>query len=259
MRRRLLYILFLALCVPIRAMEVPCGTWLELRATAMEDWHFERWSDGDTNAVRQVEIVSDTNIVAYFAPNCQAYPVLPVVALYDWLLMLDIKTIESWGYYFAENDVRWYRVRGAPDQIEEGASQDDENMGSGYYLTIDQSFVGTGDYYAIVDMSSKATGEHCTDFMRSQIVNYASASAPKRAPILEPTIVRPHESQRILRLNPDNPTTVTVYDMSGHRLQTLSADGVERMSLQAEGVAGCYQIVVQNGEEYYVLRYIVVK
>lgn len=245
--------------MPISAIDVPCGSWLELRATAVDDWHFERWSDGDTNAVRQVEIVSDTNIVAYFAPNCKLYPVLPVVTLYDWLIMLDMKTIESWGYFFAAEDVRWYRVRGAPDKIENGASQDDEPLTTGYYLTIDKSLVGTGDYYAIVDMSTKATAEHCTDFMRSQIVNYASASAAKRAPILEPTMVRPFETQHILRLNPDNPTTVTVYDLSGHRLQTLSADGVERLSLQAEGVAGCYQIVVQNGEEYYVLRYIVVR
>ena len=259
MRRRLLYILFLALSVPMMANEVPCGTWLELRATAMEGWHFAHWNDGDTSAVRQVEVTADANYVAFFAPDCEDYPVLPVVALYDWLLMLDMKTIESWGYFFSEQDVTWYRVRGVADEPGDDVSGDDEKMGTGFYLTIDRSFVGTGDYYAVADMSSKATGERCTDFMRSQIVNYASSSAPKSAPILEPTIVRPNETQRILRLNPNYPTTVTIYDMSGHRLQTLSADGVERMSLQAEGVDGCYQILVQNGDECHVLRYIVVR
>lgn len=255
----ILLALSISLGVHAESFEVPCGTWLELRATAMEGWHFDHWNDGDTSAVRQVEVTADAHYVAFFAPSCEAYPVLPVVALYDWLLMLDMTTIESWGYYFAEEDVTWYRVRGVPDKPEEGASQDDDPMGTGYYLTLGKSFVGTGDYYAIVDMSSKATGELCTDFMRSEIVNYASAAAPKKTPILEPTIVRPSEAQRILRLNPDSPTTVTVYDVSGHRLRTLSADGVERMSLQAEGVAGCYQVVVQNGEEKHVLRYIVVK
>ena len=95
------------------------------------------------------------------------------------------------------------------------------------------------------------------DLMRSQLVHYASSASPAAAPILEPTMVRPHEAQRILRLNPDYPTTVTIYDISGKRLQTLIADGVERLSLQAESVAGCYQIVVQNGELRTVLRYIV--
>ena len=46
------------------AIEVPCGTWIELRATAIEDWHFERWNDGDTNAVRQIEVLSDLNFIA---------------------------------------------------------------------------------------------------------------------------------------------------------------------------------------------------
>ena len=225
----------------------------------MEGWHFDHWNDGDTSAVRQVEVTADAHYVAFFAPSCEAYPVLPVVALYDWLMMLDMRTIESWGYFFSEQDVTWYRVRGLPDEPAGGASADDEKISTGYYLTIDRSFVGTGDYYAVVDMSSKATAERCTDYMRSQIVSYASSSTPKSAPILEPTIVRPYETQQLLRLNPNEPTTVTIYDMSGHRLQTLTADGVERMSLQAEGVDGCYQIVVQNGEEYYVLRYIVVR
>jgi hypothetical protein len=95
--------------------------------------------------------------------------------------------------------------------------------------------------------------------MRSLIVHYASTTPAAVPPLLEPTVVRPNEAQRLLRLNPNAPTTVTIYDIAGHRLQTLSADGVERMSLQAEGVAGCYQVVVQNGDQRTVLRYIVVQ
>lgn len=257
MQRKLLNILFLALAVPMMAIEVPCGTWIELRATAVEDWHFDHWNDGDTSAVRQVEVLGDATYVAYFAPNCGDYPSLPVVSLYDWLIMLDMKTINEKGYYFGEENVTWYRVRGVPDKLEDGASADDEVMGSGYSLTIDQSFVGTGDYYASVDVSGSPSGVLCTDLMRSQLVHYASSASPAAAPILEPTMVRPNEAQRILRLNPDYPTTVTIYDISGKRLQTLTADGVGRLSLQAESVAGCYQVVVQNGEQRTVLRYIV--
>ena len=259
MQRKLLIILWLALSVPIMAIDVPCGSWLTLRATAVEDWHFERWSDGNTDSVRLIEITSDTTLYAHFAPNCGDYAALPVVSLYDWLLMLDVKTIQAKGYFFAEDNVTWYRVRGAPDKIEDDVGKDDEPLTTGYYLTIDQSFKGTGDYYAIVDVSSSPSGLLCTGLMRSELVHYSSSAAPSKMPILEPTLVRPSEPQRLLQLNPDHPTTVTIYDMSGHRLQTLSAEGVERLSLQAAPVAGCYQVLVQNGEQRTVLRYIVIK
>ena len=259
MKRRLLYIIFLALAVPIWAIEVPCGTWIELRAnTSVEDWHFDHWNDGDTSAVRLVEVTADANYVAYFAPNCRDYPVLPVVTLYDWLIMLDVRTINTMGYYFGEEDVTWYRVRGAPDKLADGASADDERMGTGYSLTIDRSFLGTGDYYASVDVSGSPSGVLCTDLMRSLIVHYASSAGPA-PPLLEPTMARPCEQQRLLRLDPNYPTTVTVYDVAGHLLQTLTADYAERIELQAQPVAGCYQVVVQNGEQRTVLRYIVVQ
>ena len=262
MRCKLLYILVFALCslflTPGRADEVACGTWLQLRAVPIEDWHFERWSDGNTDSVRLIEITSDTTLYAHFAPNCSDYAALPVVSLYDWLLMLDVKTIQAKGYFFAEDNVTWYRVRGAPDKIEDDVGKDDEILTTGYYLTIDRSFKGTGDYYAIVDVSGSPSGLLCTSLMRSELVHYTSSAAPP-APFLEPTMVRPNEQQRLLQLNPDYPTTVTIYDMSGHRLQTLTAEGVERLILQAAPVAGCYQVLVQNGEERTVLRYIVIK
>ena len=247
----------MALAVPIGAVEVPCGTWLTLRATSVEDWHFDHWSDGDTSAVRQVEVLGDAHYIAFFAPNCGDYPALPVVALYDWLIMLDMRSINSMGYFFDEEAVTWYRVRGAPDKLTDGASADDERMGTGYSLTIDQSFLGTGDYYASVDVSSSPSGVLCTDLMRSELVHYTSSAAPP-APFLEPTMVRPSEPQRLLQLNPDHPTTITIYDMNGRLLQSHNAEGVERLALQAAPVAGCYQVLVQNGEQRTVLRYIVV-
>lgn len=241
------------------AIDVPCGTWLTLRATAIEDWHFERWSDGNTDSVRLIEITSDTTLYAHFAPNCGDYAALPVISLYDWLLMLDVRTIQARGYFFGEENVAWYRVRGAPDRIDGSGGKDDERMATGYYLTIDQSFKGTGDYYAIVDVSGSPSGLLCTGLMRSELVRYTSSLAPPKLPMLEPTIVRPNEPQWLMQLNPDHPTTATIYDMSGHRLQTLTAEGAERMLLQAAHVAGCYQVVVQNGEQRTVLRYIVIK
>jgi hypothetical protein len=259
MRRKLLIILFLVLAVPIGAVEVPCGTWIELRANPVEDWHFDHWSDGNTDAIRQLEVRSDTVLYAHFAPNCGDYAALPVIALYDWLLMLDVRSINAKGYYFAEEAVTWYRVRGVPDKIDEDVGHDDEMMTVGYSLTIDQSMVGTGDYYAIVDVSGSPAGVLCNGLMRSEMVHYAASAPTAPVPILEPTYVRPREPQRLLHLDPELPTTVTVYDAAGRRIEMLTADNAERLAMQAAGVAGCYQVVVQNGDQRTVLRYIVVK
>ena len=237
---------------------VASGTWIELRATAADDWHFEQWSDGDTHPVRTIEVTSDAQYIASFAPNCGDYASLPVVILYDWLMMLDLRSIHAMGYTFGEEDITWYRVHGEPDRQGEGAGADDERLGTGSSFTIDQSLVNSGDYYATVDVSNSPAGVLCTGMMRSQIVHYTSSVAAA-APVLEPALVRPHQPQRVLLLNPDAPTTVRIYDISGHLLHTMAEDGAEWMSLQAEGVAGCYQVVVQNGDQRTVLRYIVVQ
>lgn len=260
MRRGLLTILLFAFSVPLMAIKVPCGSWVELRATSNDGWHFERWSDDNTDPIRQVEVLADMSFVAFFAPDCNDYPTVPVVVLYDWLLMLNMDSIQKQGYFFEPKDVTWYRVVGTPDRIEQGASGDDEVLSNGYYLTINQSLIGTGDYYALVDISSTSSGEICADYLRSELVCYSTASsAHRQLPVLEPTIVRSHETQRILRLDPNYATTVILYDMSGHRLSTLTAEGVDQLSLQAEGTAGCYQLYVINNDVQVVLRYIVVK
>ena len=196
--------------------------------------------------------------VASFEPNCGDYPTLPVVSLYDWLLMLDVRSIHAMGYTFSEEDVAWYRVHGEPDKLDAGASADDERLGTGYSFTLDESFANTGDYYAMVDVSSSPIGVPCTDMMRSQIIHFASTRA-NAAPMLAPVMVRPNEPQQVHRLNPDAPTTIMIYDISGQLLRTISEEGVDRMDLQAESVAGCYQLVIQNGDLRTVLRYIVVQ
>lgn len=45
-------------------IDVPCGTWLELRALPHEDCRFVQWSDGNTSAVRQVEVTDDATYIA---------------------------------------------------------------------------------------------------------------------------------------------------------------------------------------------------
>ena len=161
MRRWALYIVFLW-SLGAAAAEltgVPCGATVRLRATSPTGWHFDHWSDGSTDSVYLVEVHSDLHLIAYFAPSCEDFS-LPAVALYDRLIMLDMRTIQALGYFFEPDQVTWYRVKGIPDPQEDDtldatyADPPDEEVGTGYYLTLDQNLVGTGSYYALVDMSS---------------------------------------------------------------------------------------------------------
>ena len=261
MRRRVLNILLLISIVGYAAElnNVPCGTRLRLRAPEITDYRFLQWSDGDTSAVRLIEVHQDVHYTAFYVPMCGDYAELPVVALYDKVMMIDVKAIQQQGYWFAPEHVTWYHVKGAPDSIEDTDSGDDEEYGKGYYLTIDKSLKGTGDYYAVVDVSQSPSGMLCSSLMRTVIVHYASSVTSAPAPALEPTIARPNERQRILHLPAEEKVKVTVYSSSGQLLQTLVSDGRETVLMNAAGVAGCYQVIVECEKERYVLRYIVVQ
>ncbi len=47
----------------------PDSSVVTISATPFEGYRFDSWNDGDTNAVRTLLIVSDTNFTAYFAPD----------------------------------------------------------------------------------------------------------------------------------------------------------------------------------------------
>ena len=183
MRRWALYIVFLwALGAAAAELTgVPCGATVRLRATSPAGWHFDHWSDGSTDSVHLVEVHSDLHLIAYFAASCEDFS-LPAVALYDRLIMLDMRSIQALGYFFEPDQVTWYRVQGQPDPLEDdadAASSDppDEEVGKGYYLTLDQNLVGTGNYYAVVDMSVDATGLLCP-MMRSLLVSFSAPDNP---------------------------------------------------------------------------------
>lgn len=255
------YCILLALSIGLgihaESIEALCGTWIELRAKAAKDWHFDHWNDGDTSAVRQVEVLSNAHYIAFFASECEDYANLPVVSLYDWLLMLDVRSVQAMGYWFGEKDVSWYRVRGEPDRIDGSNGYDDAFVCRGYYLTLDKNLNGTGDYYAVVDVSASPSGVLCTGYMRSVLVHLASPAPQRSAPFLTPIHV-PRRGQLFLAgLPPDLLTTVTMYDIGGRPIGTYTSSGSERFVLTAPGVSGCYMMIVKNDEGTYILRYVV--
>lgn len=234
---------------------VDCGTWMELSATPAEDYHFVRWSDGNTDSVRQIQVHEDAHYIAYFAANCEEYANWPVVALYDWLLMLNVTEVNAMGYYVQPNQVKWYRVVGELDDMHGRFPLDDEFVCVGHYLTLDKNLSGTGDYYCVADVSDNK-GLLCDGLMRSVIVHYAAASAAAE-PRLLPNKVLAGETMRLVGLSPTGETDITVYSPSGQLLGQHHLVGESEYLLTAAPVAGCYLVRVITDGALTTLRYIV--
>lgn len=261
MHRASLIILSLLLALSGFALEltqVPCGTVLSFRAEPRPGYHFVGWSDGETDAERLLQVMSDTLIVALFESNCGMQADLPVVARYDWLLMLNVKEVRQMGYRVEESLVRWYRVVGEPDDISDpDALRDDQYMTTGFYLTIDRNLAGTGDYYCVLE-GDVVDGGLCTGAMRSVLVHYSSALAPARQLRLLPNLTSRGQPIRLVGLDPDIETDVRIFSVSGKRMAEYMHVRAEELWLpDAVNIQGCYEVCVYEGSELTVLRYIV--
>ena len=181
---------------------------------------------------------------------------LPVVSLYDWLLMLNINAINEMGYYFSQSDVNWYRVVGEPDDIHTDFPSDDQLVVEGsYYLTLENSLKGTGNYYAVVDVHQKQdmSGD---SFMRSEIISYSTAKQPAKLALL-PGVVANGQTLQLIGLNPEETTNIYVYNATGQLINQVSSTGNTTLNLDAASLAGYYQVVVQSLSTTETLRYIV--
>ena len=235
-----------------------CGDVIEITATAKEGYHFVRWSDGNTENPRTIVLSEAVNLIAEFVPNCGEWADVPVIRLYDWLLMLNKDTLQKQNYEIDDADIRWYRIVGSIDDWYAG-NGDDELVGTGYYLTLGKSLVGTGEYYAVIDAGrNRSEGAKCTESMRSEIVSYTSSDGqiPKRI-FLQPTSVRRGEVIQVHGLDERVTSDIRIYDAAGRLLQAFESSGKAVYDMPAIGVAGCYFVRVKTDDEEEVLRYIV--
>lgn len=157
--------------------QVRCGTWIELTATSIQGYHFSHWSDNNTDSIRQVEVLGNATYIAFFAEDCVSS--IPVTTRYNWILMIHRKAIKELGFDPTEKQVKWFRVVGEPDDLDDSSSWDDEYLTSGYSFTIDANLQGTGLYYAVMDVST-SNGIFCHDLVRSEIIQYCSVEEPKQ-------------------------------------------------------------------------------
>ena len=261
MKRFILYIFLSTFCLGVMAQANPaggvtvdCGTWLTLSAIPHEDYHFVEWNDGAKDSIRQVEVTADALYIAYFAENCVELPNLPVVTLYDWLIMLNINEIHDRGYYFNPNDVTWCRVVGEPDKA--GEDGDDEQVCKGYYLTLDKNLWGTGDYYAQIDILLESPVTLCSDVLRSVLVHFAGPN-PNRQLALLPNGARMGGQLKLVGLDPNEETTLQVFSSAGQLVNTFTTSGEPTFMFPAGVVSGCYHVRVTSPSVDAVLKYIV--
>ena len=178
---------------------------------------------------------------------------LPVVALYDWLLMLNVNEINEMGYYFSLSDVSWYRVVGEPDDIYNNFPLDDQLLAEGSsYLTLDQNLNGTGNYYAVVEVN----GTDTENLLRSEIISYSGRKQPAKL-ALHPNTITMGQSMLLSGLNPKENTEISVYSVTGQLVETRVSKGESTISLDATRARGLYQVLVKSASDTETLSYIV--
>ena len=264
--KRLLAILFLAISTgctlaqgTAQSLVVDCGSQVDITATAKGLFVFEGWSDGVTEASRTIDVYSDTTLIAFFA--CPAYDELPIVPLYDWLIMVNVNELNAMGHYPDPEECLWYRVVGDPDDVNGDAEdRDDQLVARGYYLTLDKDLLHSGTYYCITRAQNPA-GAYCGEgYMQSKLLDYSYShidDTPTKERHLYPGVATHGGPLRIEGLDKRERHTVEVFYASGQYVRTLVADGVETFYFTAESCSGCYIVRVSSPTATTIHRYIV--
>ena len=236
--------------------KITCGSWIEITARPMEDFRFVEWSDGNTEERRQIQVHEDATYIAYFAANCEEYANWPIVALYDWLLMVNVHAINEKGYYFTPENVTWYRIVGEVDDMHGIFPLDDELVvQDSYYLTLDKSLKGTGSYYAVIDVSD-SQGMLCDGLMRSQIISYAGSNQPAKVALI-PNAVAEGETMQLKGLNPQEDSEIYIYSTTGQLLDQFVSSGENQILIQASYLEGFYQMLVHSPSVNQTLKFMV--
>jgi hypothetical protein len=160
------------------------------------------------------------------------------------LLTADIKYIkETFGLDVAEDEVTWYLENG----------DNDIEQGQGYYLTTeDGTPLPAGQYYAIINYQGKNSTE-CDVILRTITLVVETQVDP----LLIPTVARPSELIRLLNLDADATSTVSIYSSTGQQLESFQIKDANETSFKAAHVAVYYIVEVQTESGKVSLRYVV--
>ena len=178
--------------------------------------------------------------------NTQACKNAPSVNKYDWLLMLNVNEIKAQGYVFEEKDVTWYRIT--------DTNEDPQVVGNGYSYTIDRSLLGTGEYYARIELPTQENEVACKGILGTQSYSFTSDAIP--TPMLMPSIVGPREKVEVLNLPMEN-AEVKVYDKVGKIYYIIETNGRSKVDFVAQDLPGQYLVEVKTPATKVTLKYLV--
>lgn len=180
----------------------------------------------------------------------------PSVAKYDWLFMINVKALNAQGYAFGEGNVSWYRIVGEMDNIDDPVSMHtDQLVGKGYGYTINKSFIGTGDYYALIDLPRQTSDVGCKGIMRTQVFRYGASK--RSAPAVIPTIARPNQRMQVMHLPQEENCEVYIYDNVGKLCRQFASHGTDTAEFEAELRPGTYIVVIKSADGTESVKYIV--
>ena len=160
------------------------------------------------------------------------------------LLTVDVKYIrETFGLEVTEDEVTWYLENG----------DNDIEQGKGYYLTTeDGTPLPAGQYYALITYQGKSNVE--CDIILQTITLVVETQV---GPMLLPTVAKPDELIRVLNLDSDATSTITIYSSTGQQLDSFQVKDAKETSFNAAHVAGYYIVEVQTESDKVSLRYVV--
>ena len=168
--------------------------------------------------------------------------IVPIYSKYgNRLLTVDLVYIkENHDWDVVADDVTWYNG----DQV----------VGTGFYLTKeDGTPLPVGKYYARID-HTRSNPEACDGTIQTQSVTVEEAS---KAPKLMPTVARPQELIKVLNLNADAVSTISIYSTTGDLISTFQVANQEETTFPAAELTGYYVVNVQTETEKVSLRYVV--
>ena len=178
--------------------------------------------------------------------NTEACKNAPSVNKYDWLLMLNVKEIKAQGYVFEEKDVTWYRIT--------ETNENPQVVGNGYSYTIDRSLLGTGSYYARIELPEQVNDVACKCIYGTQTYDFTGDGMP--IPMLMPSIVAPREEVEVINLPSEN-AEIKVYDQIGQIYYIIQSNGEGKVSFVAQDKPGKYLVEIKTQSIKLTLKYIV--
>ena len=194
-------------------------------------------------------VESDPIVVQVKTPSPENDDTLDEVPAYNKyggrLLTVDLKYInDTLGLDVAEDEVTWYLVVEGADDIEQG---------KGYYLTTeDGTPLPAGEYYALISYQGKTGGE--CDLILQTIILIVETQV---GPLLAPTVANPNELLRLLHLDANTTSTISIYSSTGQMLDTFQVKDAKEISFEAAHTAGYYIVEVQTESDKVSLRYVV--